>query len=120
MLGTGLIKGLAVTAKNLVGSYHDPARYTTLEYPEVKPKLPEAYRNFPFLVTENATDPMGTLRCGRLPDLREGMPAAVHLHREEQGQEARRPRASPDLPGGLRHRHLRLHELPDLRRGLPV
>ncbi len=63
MLGTGLIKGLAVTAKNLVGSYHDPARYTTLEYPEVKPKLPEAYRNFPFLVTENATDPMGTLRC---------------------------------------------------------
>ena len=63
MLGTGLIQGLAVTAKNLVGSYHDPARYTTLEYPEVKPKLPEAYRNFPFLVTENATDPMGTLRC---------------------------------------------------------
>jgi NADH-quinone oxidoreductase subunit I len=29
----------------------------------VKPKLPEAYRNFPFLVSENATDPMGTLRC---------------------------------------------------------
>jgi NADH-quinone oxidoreductase subunit I len=63
MLGTGLLSGLAVTAKNLVGSFHDPARYTTLEYPEVKPKLPEAYRNFPFLVSENATDPMGTLRC---------------------------------------------------------
>ena len=63
MLGTGLLQGLAVTAKNLVGSFHDPERYTTIEYPEVKPKLPEAYRNFPFLVTENATDPMGTLRC---------------------------------------------------------
>src|SRR3954464_6372865 len=63
MLGSGLIQGLAVTAKNLVGSFHDPARFTTLEYPEVKPKLPENYRNFPFLVTENATDPMGTLRC---------------------------------------------------------
>jgi len=63
MLGTGLIKGLAVTAKNLVGSYHDPARYTTLEYPEVQPSLPEAYRNFPFLVSETADDPMGTLRC---------------------------------------------------------
>ena len=25
--------------------------------------LPEAYRNFPFLVSENAEDPMGTLRC---------------------------------------------------------
>jgi len=46
-----------------VGSFHDPARLTTIEYPEVKTKLPEAYRNFPFLVTENATDPMGTLRC---------------------------------------------------------
>ena len=63
MLGTGILQGLAVTAKNLVGSFHDPARYTTLEYPEVKPQLPEAYRNFPFLVSENATDPMGTLRC---------------------------------------------------------
>ena len=63
MLGSGLLQGLAVTAKNLVGSFHDPERYTTLEYPEVQPKLPEAYRNFPFLVTENATDPMGTLRC---------------------------------------------------------
>ena len=63
MLGTGILKGLAVTAKNFVGSYHDPARMVTQEYPDVAPKLPAAYRNFPFLVTENATDPMGTLRC---------------------------------------------------------
>jgi len=63
MLGSGLLQGLAVTAKNLVGSFHDPARFVTLEYPEQKPKLPENYRNFPFLVSENATDPMGTLRC---------------------------------------------------------
>ncbi len=63
MLGSGLIQGLAVTAKNLVGSFHDPLRFTTLEYPEQQPKLPENYRNFPFLVTENAGDPMGTLRC---------------------------------------------------------
>jgi NADH-quinone oxidoreductase subunit I len=63
MLGFGILQGLAVTAKNFVGSYYDKARYTTIEYPEVRPQLPEAYRNFPFLVTENATDPMGTLRC---------------------------------------------------------
>lgn len=63
MLGTGIVQGLAVTAKNLIGSFHDPARYTTVEYPEQREKLPEAYRNFPFLVSENATDPMGTLRC---------------------------------------------------------
>ena len=63
MLGSGILRGLGVTAKNFVGSFHDPARFTTQEYPEVAPKLPEAYRNFPFLVSETATDPMGTLRC---------------------------------------------------------
>src|SRR5881394_3439178 len=63
MLGSGLLQGLAVTAKNFAGSFHDPARLTTVEFPEVKTKLPENYRNFPFLVSENATDPMGTLRC---------------------------------------------------------
>ena len=63
MLGKGLIQGLAVTAKNLVGSFHDPERLVTVEYPEQKPTIPENYRNFPFLVSENATDPMGTLRC---------------------------------------------------------
>ena len=63
MLGSGILKGLGVTAKNFVGSYYDPARLVTEEYPDTPAKLPEAYRNFPFLVTENATDPMGTLRC---------------------------------------------------------
>jgi len=63
MLGTGLLQGLAVTAKNFVGSFHDPKRLVTIEYPEQKSDIPEAFRNFPFLVSENATDPMGTLRC---------------------------------------------------------
>jgi NADH-quinone oxidoreductase subunit I len=63
MLGSGIIKGLAVTAKNFVGSFHDPARMVTVQYPEERTKLPEAYRNFPFLVSETAADPMGTLRC---------------------------------------------------------
>jgi NADH-quinone oxidoreductase subunit I len=63
MLGSGIIKGLAVTAKNFAGSYHDPARMVTVQYPEQRTVFPEAYRNFPFLVSENATDPMGTLRC---------------------------------------------------------
>jgi NADH-quinone oxidoreductase subunit I len=63
MKGTGLLQGLVVTAKNLVGSFHDPKRFTTTQYPEQRTKLPEAFRNFPFLVAENAEDPMGTLRC---------------------------------------------------------
>ena len=63
MLGSGIIQGLAVTAKNLVGSFHDPKRYVTTEYPEVKTVLPENYRNFPILISETAEDPMGTMRC---------------------------------------------------------
>jgi NADH-quinone oxidoreductase subunit I len=63
MLGKGLLQGLAVTAKNLVGSFHDPERFTTIEYPEQKTTVAENYRNFPFLVSENVEDPMGTLRC---------------------------------------------------------
>jgi NADH-quinone oxidoreductase subunit I len=63
MLGTGLLKGLAVTAKNFVGSYTTPERLVTVEYPEQRPPLGENYRSFPFLVSETAEDPMGTLRC---------------------------------------------------------
>lgn len=63
MLGTGLLKGLAVTAKNFVGSYHDPARMVTVSYPEEKAPIGENYRSFPFLVCEDGSDPMTTLRC---------------------------------------------------------
>ncbi len=63
MLGSGIIKGLAVTAKNFVGSYFVPERMVTEQYPEDRPKLPENYRSFPLLVSETAEDPMGTLRC---------------------------------------------------------
>jgi NADH-quinone oxidoreductase subunit I len=63
MLGTGLLQGLAVTARNFFGSFYDPKRFVTTQYPEQRTVLPEAYRNFPFLVSESADDPMGTLRC---------------------------------------------------------
>lgn len=63
MLGTGLLKGLAVTAKNFVGSYTTPERMVTVSYPEEKAPIGENYRSFPFLVCETPDDPMGTLRC---------------------------------------------------------
>ena len=63
MLGIGLLQGLAVTARNFIGSFYDRRRFVTTQYPEERTALPEAYRNFPFLVSESADDPMGTLRC---------------------------------------------------------
>ncbi len=62
MLGSGLIKGLAETARNFVGSFHDPARLPTVEYPEARLPLPENARNFPFLIYDGS-DPEQGLRC---------------------------------------------------------
>ncbi|KAA6457905.1 4Fe-4S dicluster domain-containing protein [Acidobacteria bacterium AB60] len=62
MLGEGILKGLAETAKNFAGSFVDKERLTTVEYPEQKLELPEASRNFPFLVYDGPEWQAG-LRC---------------------------------------------------------
>ena len=50
MLGEGILKGLAETAKNFFGSYFSKERLTTVEYPEQRIAPIEATRDFPFLV----------------------------------------------------------------------
>ena len=62
MIGTGILKGMAVTARNFVGSYFDKERLITVQYPEERNPLPENYRNFPFLVYDGH-DPNEGLRC---------------------------------------------------------
>jgi len=62
MIGTGILKGMAVTARNFVGSYFDKERLTTVQYPEERNPLPENYRNFPFLVYDG-DDSQAGLRC---------------------------------------------------------
>jgi NADH-quinone oxidoreductase subunit I len=62
MIGTGVLKGMAVTAKNFVGSYFDKERLITVQYPEERAPLPENYRNFPFLVYDG-DDAHAGLRC---------------------------------------------------------
>ena len=62
MIGTGILKGMAVTLRNFVGSYVEEDRLTTVQYPEERNPLPENYRNFPFLVYDGG-DPHAGLRC---------------------------------------------------------
>ena len=62
MLGTGIIKGMAQTAKNFVGSYTDSKYLTTVEYPEERIPTKENNRNFPFLVFDGE-EAMPGLRC---------------------------------------------------------
>lgn len=94
MLGSGLIQGLKVTAKNLVGSFHDPARFVTTEYPEQKTKLPEAYRNFPFLVFdgEQAIDGLRCVACRICEN--ECPPQCIYIiaDRDEKGRPTKKPR----------------------------
>src|SRR6266705_810070 len=62
MLGEGIIKGMAETARNFVGSYFTEDRLTTVQYPEERIPQKEAARNFPFLVFDG-NDPHAGLRC---------------------------------------------------------
>ena len=62
MIGTGILKGMAVTARNFVGSYFEKDRLITVQYPEERETLPENYRNFPFLIYDG-DDTHAGLRC---------------------------------------------------------
>ena len=60
--GSGIVKGLGVTARNFAGSYFEKDRLTTEQYPEERPTFPENSRSFPFLVYDG-TDPEAGMRC---------------------------------------------------------
>src|SRR5216117_858331 len=62
MLGEGIVKGLAETARNFIGSYVEEDRLTTVQYPEERLPAKEAARNFPFLVFDG-NDAHAGLRC---------------------------------------------------------
>jgi NADH-quinone oxidoreductase subunit I len=94
MLGSGIIKGLRVTARNLLGSFHDPARLTTVEYPEVRTHVPEAYRSFPFLVYDGE-NPIEGLRCVACKICESECPTQciyIEAERDERGRPKKKPR----------------------------
>ena len=62
MLGEGILKGLAETAKNFAGSYVSKERLTTVQYPEERAEHIEASRTFPFLVFDGE-DAFAGMRC---------------------------------------------------------
>ena len=62
MLGEGILKGLAETARNFVGSFVSKERLTTVQYPEQRIAPIEATRDFPFLVYDG-NDWQAGMRC---------------------------------------------------------
>ena len=62
LLGDGILKGMAETARNFFGSYVSKDRLTTVEYPEQRIPTAENARVFPFLVYDGADWEAG-MRC---------------------------------------------------------
>jgi len=62
VLGEGVIKGMAETAKNFFQSYFKSDRMTTVCYPEARIPTMHAARTFPFLVYDGE-DKLAGLRC---------------------------------------------------------
>lgn len=62
MLGEGIVKGMAETARNFLGSYVSDERLTTVQYPEERIPQIEQARQFPFLVFDGDDWQRG-LRC---------------------------------------------------------
>jgi NADH-quinone oxidoreductase subunit I len=94
MLGTGILKGLAVTAKNFVGSYRTRERMVTVQYPEERLPIPEAYRSFPFLVFDGE-QPIDGLRCVACKICEnECPPKCIYIvqDRDEKGRPVKRPK----------------------------
>jgi NADH-quinone oxidoreductase subunit I len=62
LLGEGILKGLAETARNFAGSFVSAERLTTVQYPEERIAPIEATRDFPFLVYDGSEWEAG-MRC---------------------------------------------------------
>ena len=119
LLGEGILKGMAETAKNFFLSYVSKERLTTVEYPEERIPAVEAARVFPFLVYDGADWEAG-MRCVACQICeKECPPKCIYIEKSKDKK--------PDFAGqaavlshALRHRYFGLHELPDLRGSLPV
>lgn len=92
--GMGLLGGMAVTARNLIGSYFDSKRLVTVQYPEEQASLPENSRNFPFLVYDG-DDPEANLRCTACRICEKECPPQVIFiepDRDEKGKPTKLPK----------------------------
>jgi NADH-quinone oxidoreductase subunit I len=91
-LGKGLLDGMAVTARNFVGSYFHKDRLVTIQCPEEKMPLPENSRSFPFLVYDGSPN---NLRCTACKICETECPPKciyIVMDRDEKGKPRQRPK----------------------------
>lgn len=90
--GSGLLKGMAVTARNFIGSYFDRERLVTVQYPEERIQPPENSRTFPFLVYDGTPENMRCVACKICET--ECPPQCIYIvmDRDEKGKPLQRPK----------------------------
>ena len=90
--GKGLVDGLAVTARNFVGSYFYKDRLTTVQYPEERVQTPENSRTFPFLVFDESPDKPRCTAC-KICEV-ECPPKCIYIvmDRDEKGKPRQQPK----------------------------
>ncbi len=94
MLGTGILKGMAETARNFFGSYTNEERLVTVQYPEERLAPKENARNFPFLVFDGSDAEKG-LRCVACKICEKECPPQciyIVLERDAKGKPQKHPR----------------------------
>ncbi len=82
------------TARNFVGSYHDPARLPTIEYPDQRQEISENSRNFPMLIFDGE-DPMSGLRCVACKICEKECPPQciyIEVERDARGRAVKHPK----------------------------
>jgi NADH-quinone oxidoreductase subunit I len=90
--GKGLFEGMAVTARNFVGSYFDKEKLVTIQYPEERMTLPENSRSFPFLVFDNTADAMRCVACKICETDCPPQCIYIVMDRDEKGKPRQRPK----------------------------
>ncbi|MBI1948656.1 MAG: NADH-quinone oxidoreductase subunit I [Deltaproteobacteria bacterium] len=91
--GGGMLKSLAMTARNFVGSYFDKKRLVTVQYPEERLTPKENFRNIPFLVFDG--DAETGLRCTACKICEQECPPQcifIELLTDEKGISKKKPK----------------------------
>ena len=106
MIGTGILKGMAVTFKNFVESYTKKGSIVTVQYPEERRVDPERFRNFPILVYDEKPESPRCVACDICA--KECPPKCITIvrDRDEQGRSLQKPKVfdidlSVCLSGGV-------------------